>query len=224
MKNISKGKLLIILGALAVVFLIAGYGTLQATSKPEFCATCHQIKPFVDSWQQMSHKDVSCISCHADPGAVGYLKRKLEGAGELYKQATGNFDPNNLHPKVNPESCAACHNGSGKNPKAKDVVNKGAEETTTNLNFIHKRHYEQELSCIDCHKTVAHGKKPFDPSDRQVPDTKTTVCSKCHDVRTINSKGPDKRQWPFEEMCKKCHKFDPKEKPNAFSHKYIMMP
>lgn len=217
MKNVSKGKLLFILGALIVVMVVASYGAIKATSKPEFCASCHQIKPSVDAWQHMAHKDVDCIKCHADPGTIGYVKRKLEGAGELYKQVTGNFDPNNLHPKVNPASCAACHDGSY--PNAKDVVKTGAEEKTTNLNFVHKKHFEDNPSCITCHNTVAHSKKPFNINDRQVPELMTNTCNKCHDVRTINSKGPDRTQWPFEQLCMKCHKFDPKEKPNVFSNK-----
>ena len=40
------------------------------TSRPQFCNSCHIMEPYYASWQQSSHKDVSCIECHFPPGSA----------------------------------------------------------------------------------------------------------------------------------------------------------
>lgn len=215
------GKRLVMIAVLTVAVLVLSYGGLRATSTPEFCASCHEIKPHVDAWRQMAHKDVDCMKCHADsPTTMGYLTRKVKGSMEVVHHLTNQYDAKDLKPKINEENCRACHDGSNL-PKAKDVIGPGAAQETSLLKMTHKSHYEEKLTCMSCHKTVAHGKKPFTAEDRQVPELMTTSCVKCHDVRSINSKGPDRRQWPYEELCTKCHRSDPRNMGEAFSNKYI---
>ena len=46
------------------------YYTMVRTSTPEFCATCHEIKPAVRAWRASTHANnaagvvVDCMDCH----------------------------------------------------------------------------------------------------------------------------------------------------------------
>lgn len=74
----TKTKKIIIIASLALVLLgIFAVVGMHYTSQPNFCASCHQIKPNVVSWSVGPHNDVTCLKCHADPGTVGYVKRKV---------------------------------------------------------------------------------------------------------------------------------------------------
>ena len=46
------------------------YYTMVRTSTPEFCASCHEIKPAVRAWQASTHTNnapgvvADCMDCH----------------------------------------------------------------------------------------------------------------------------------------------------------------
>lgn len=46
------------------------YYTMVRTSTPEFCASCHEIKPAVVAWRSSTHTNnasgvvVDCMDCH----------------------------------------------------------------------------------------------------------------------------------------------------------------
>lgn len=199
MRKVSKGKILMLCGLVAII-LAVGTGIMQA-----------MFKPYEESHKYMMHKNVDCEQCHGT-----HVENTVKEAAKIYNKIIGN--KNYKAQKVDPAKCAACHNGSF--PQAKDVVNQGANEEGKNTKFVHAVHYEEGFNCIDCHRTVAHGNMPFNPNDPQIPNTWHAFCAKCHDVRTINSKGNDSKEWPYEQACTKCHKFDPKDNPNAFFYRY----
>lgn len=116
-------KRVIVASGLALVLLILIVGTMEATSTPNFCATCHQIKPAVSAWAENPHKGVACLKCHADPGTLGYVKRKVGGLKEVYLQLTDSYDPNNIKARLNTATCIECHSGKNKAyPKAKNIT------------------------------------------------------------------------------------------------------
>ena len=100
----AKTKRIIIFASLAIVLLgISAVVGMHYTSQPNFCASCHQINPSVVSWSVGPHKDVTCLECHADPGTVGYVKRKVAGLNEVYLQVTNQI-PDKIEAKIN--SCS----------------------------------------------------------------------------------------------------------------------
>lgn len=164
----------IILG-LVVLCLIALGGFAHFfyySSKPEFCATCHYIKPNVESWKVSAHKDVTCIECHFEPGFKNYVKGKVEAISELVKTVT-NSQGAKPHSIVKDVTCTQpeCH---------PDIMNEGEKTFGENdqYRFSHKSHLseavrERELVCTSCHSVVGHGK----PKNAKV--TKST-CYTCH--------------------------------------------
>ena len=46
----------------AVALLVVS--AAAALAGPEFCASCHEIRPKVEEWKNSSHRNVECTSCH----------------------------------------------------------------------------------------------------------------------------------------------------------------
>ncbi|MCF8120558.1 MAG: NapC/NirT family cytochrome c, partial [Deltaproteobacteria bacterium] len=66
-----KITILITLGILVAFPLFSmSYYTMVRTSTPEFCATCHEIKPAVRAWRASTHVNnavgvtADCMDCH----------------------------------------------------------------------------------------------------------------------------------------------------------------
>lgn len=150
----KKIRKVVIYSTLAVVLLgILAYAGMHYTSQPNFCASCHQISPSVTSWSEGKHKDVTCLRCHADPGTIGYVKRKVGGLKEVYLHVT-NQVPNKLEAKLNPEACISCHTG-GEYPKAKNLLLTSGDLAPK---FPHAEILKNKTSCLSCHQNVGHSK------------------------------------------------------------------
>ena len=145
-KNMRLIKWLIIIIGITSIFLTLVFSAMEVTSSPKFCTTCHQNRAAVTTWSKAPHKDVTCLKCHADPGNIGYVKRKIGGLREVYMQLSGSYDPNHLHAEINLSTCIGCHTKPNeKYPKA------------TMISSSHKSILENKISCLGCHKTVGHG-------------------------------------------------------------------
>ena len=66
-----KPIILIVIGILIAFPLFSiGYYTMVRTSTPDFCASCHEIKPAVRAWGASTHVNnavgvvVDCMDCH----------------------------------------------------------------------------------------------------------------------------------------------------------------
>ena len=151
----AKTKRIIIFVSLAIVLLgISAVVGMHYTSQPNFCASCHQINPSVVSWSVGPHKDVTCLKCHADPGTVGYVKRKVAGLNEVYLQVTNQI-PDKIEAKINPAACIACHTGNSEFPKAKNLLLTSVDLAPM---FPHAEMLQNNTSCLTCHQNVGHSK------------------------------------------------------------------
>ncbi len=81
------------------------------TSRPQFCNSCHIMEPYYKSWQESSHKDVSCIECHFPPGFGGKVRGKMLGLVQLAKYVTASAGAAALPPRSPmPVACGrGCH-------------------------------------------------------------------------------------------------------------------
>lgn len=152
----KKTKKILIITLLAIMLLgILAVVGMHYTSQPNFCASCHQIEPSVVSWSVGPHKDVTCLKCHADPGTVGYVKRKIGGLKEVYLHVTNQI-PDKIETKIiNPATCLSCHTGSSEFPKAKNLLMVSGERAP---NFQHTEILQNKTSCVICHQNVGHSK------------------------------------------------------------------
>lgn len=130
-------------GALA---LALSAGMIKATSTPAFCSRCHEMKPEYATWAASAHSKVPCVKCHMEPGAVSFLKAKLNGLKQVFTHVTGGVErPIRLPETISNTVCEACHSSERETTPSGD------------LKIPHGKHLENGLvRCADCHRLVAH--------------------------------------------------------------------
>ena len=134
------------------IFLGVSYALFQigyvVTSSPSFCARCHEVKPYVTSWKESPHKDVTCLDCHQPRGELGKFHSKSRGLNYLLQHMSGNFTVI-TKAIVFEGNCIACHLGDMKKHT----------DATPLANSSEINHYESinaNESCLKCHRTTGH--------------------------------------------------------------------
>jgi len=192
-----RGRLrhLLVLGAVlfAVLVSVGGattYVALGITTKPEFCATCHIMEPYVESWRTSSHNHVPCVDCHYEPGLLETFEGKFKALSQLakYVTATQGTKP---WAEVSDYSCmrSGCHS----NRLLEGELQFGR------VRFDHRHHLVglrrgKRLRCTSCHSQIVQG--------NHLTVTPTT-CILCHFKKSPESK-------PLDD-CFKCHGPPPDE-------------
>ncbi|MCL4426205.1 MAG: NapC/NirT family cytochrome c [Firmicutes bacterium] len=116
-------------------------------TRPEFCASCHEMAPEVVSWQLSTHRQVACTECHLSPDPKGFVLDALGAIRQVYRHFSRSW-PKEFkieHPVEN-SLCEKCHT------IRREVTASG------DLKVPHQKHIsEYQTACVDCHSTVAHG-------------------------------------------------------------------
>lgn len=179
-----KGMLVFAVVAV-VVLVVALFGMLKASASPKFCAMCHNMQPYIDSWAESSHRDVNCIDCHFQPGFFNELKGKWKAQMHLWMKLTGTAPPR-PHTQISDASCLreGCHNTG-------DL----AEKTLTfkGVRFSHGSHLGElrrgkKLRCVTCHSQIVQGE--------HLTVTEST-CFVCHFM--------NREEHPEMADCQLCH-------------------
>ena len=188
-----------ILTAILLV-LFVGLGGLtfwgvRKTNSPDFCASCHIITPYVDTWKTsyMGQKGVTCIDCHYEPGVLGYVRGKIYSFIKLSEYATHTYDkPPASADLLTTSACLQCHGNerSSQFPDAQDVVDPNAPSypkiavtdqynPSNTIMFPHDFHVNvAQVACSDCHSAVVHGTNLI--KDLPQAANKPEFCSSCH--------------------------------------------
>ncbi len=155
-----------------VGFVLLGTASVEVTSTPSFCNSCHIMEPYYSSWKHSAHKDVSCVECHISPGVNNFVAAKLNGLGQVVDDV---LHRTSLKPSasVSQLSCtrSGCHTVETLNKK---------EIKNDVFKFRHDKHLGQkhlgvEITCATCH-SHSRGDEHFAVS--------TNVCITCHLVGT----------------------------------------
>ncbi|MEI8371499.1 MAG: NapC/NirT family cytochrome c [Planctomycetota bacterium] len=181
---------LAVLAAWLFLMVIMAAAAGWYTSRPVFCNSCHIMEPYYKSWQQSSHKDVTCVECHFPPGVGGKLRGKMLGLVQLLKYVTAS---------------------AGTRPSAEipdaSCLRSGCHETRLlsgkvdfhGIPFDHTPHLQEgrrgkTLRCTSCHSQIVQGKHMT---------VTTTTCFLCHF-----------KDQPFNEKlsaCTHCHQIPQRE-------------
>ena len=163
----------------ALLGLGASYVTAVAVDKtgtPEFCASCHEMKPMVDSFKFSIHGGNNpqgfavhhCTDCHLPHNSLmGYLIAKgISGTKDalahfgLIKSVDFKENFKEMDNYVYDSACLHCHEGI-KDPEH-------AVGLSENIKKIHEVYYwqakkeGQKVSCVSCHndETMTHFAHP----------------------------------------------------------------
>ncbi len=185
------------LGALRVPMILAGLvlvvglaitgGSVAISSSPDFCGSCHQIKPLVDEWRASTHKEANCLSCHTAPGPAGYWQVVSIGSRNLMAQFQGE-DTLPQEISMNDASCLSCHQ---KNLRPEEL-------RQATLKVAHSKHTDQK--CTECHSRLVHPRQ-FQPSvQAQLGTHAAKDCKVCHP-----SPAPTYLHGQANVECNSCH-------------------
>lgn len=149
----------IVFGFVAMVFAV------QVSSTPNFCGTCHIMKPYYDSWKESKHRQIACVECHISPGVTAEIEKKFEALSMVAKYFTATYSQNPWA-EVDDAACLRCHERRLLEGKA----------VFHGVTFDHTPHLTEtrrglHLRCTSCHSQIVQGS--------HIAVTATT-CALCH--------------------------------------------
>jgi nitrate/TMAO reductase-like tetraheme cytochrome c subunit len=184
------------IGALVLAVGLVGMLTaVEITSRPQFCGSCHIMKPYYSSWKHSAHNTVACVDCHIPPGVTAEIRKKYEALSMVVRYFTGTYGTKPWT-EVDDAACLKCHERRllvGK-------VNFG------DVQFDHTAHLSdmrrgKKLRCTSCHSQIVQGSHIAVTSSTcilchfkgQEPGTGTARCTLCHQVtdKTFKVGGKD---------------------------------
>jgi cytochrome c nitrite reductase small subunit len=157
---------LIVLGiVIAFPLFSMSYYTMVRTSTPEFCASCHEIKPAVVAWRSSTHTNnasgvvVDCMDCHlpAPQDTFDFFFSKsyhgikdvavhfLEDAYDREKAREAAYAA------FNNDQCQKCHRNLLNMP-----YKRGAMLAHRAVVYARKGY---EKKCVDCHYDLVHSER-----------------------------------------------------------------
>jgi len=190
-------------GFFLVILLVGGAvmaGFMEYTMQPEFCQSCHIMEPYFQAWHQSTHKGVSCLKCHFEPGLEGTLKGKWQASSQAIKYLTNTYG-SKPHAEIHDSSCLReeCHAKRLLEGKVNWAVpsSRGQGEKVT-IRFDHTPHLKEQrlgmnLRCVSCHSQIVQGQHIVVTLDtcflchfknRQHGRNENTIgtCKGCHDA------------------------------------------
>jgi nitrate/TMAO reductase-like tetraheme cytochrome c subunit len=154
LKKKKRKKKLVVGLSVAGLVLVLFVASVQLTSTSRFCAACHYMKTFYQSWKTSSHSHVECSTCHYAPGLRSKLRAKMEGLVQVARYWSKLYLKSKPWAEIPDESClrAGCHDKrllEGQ-VKFKKVV------------FDHTVHFSdlkrgKKLRCTTCHSQIVQG-------------------------------------------------------------------
>jgi len=164
----SLGTLLVG-GFIAGIIFWGGFNTaMEMTNTEEFCISCHEMREYVyEEYKDTVHYSnrtgvrATCPDCHVPKEWVHKVVRKIKATNELYHKALGTIDtPEKFESKrlqlarnvwktmkeTDSRECRNCHEFD-----SMDYTEQGRRGM-----MQHQKGLESGMTCIDCHKGIAH--------------------------------------------------------------------
>ena len=161
---------------IAVIFVALGiiiafplfsmtYYTMVRTSTPDFCASCHEIKPAVVAWRSSTHTNnasgvvVDCMDCHlpAPQNTIDFFFAKtyhgIKDIAVHFLNDEYNRDKarESAYAAFNNRECQKCHRNLLYLPNKRGAM-------LAHRTVIYAREgYEKK--CIDCHYDLVHSER-----------------------------------------------------------------
>ena len=167
--------------ALGIIFW-GGFNTaMEATNTETFCISCHEMEANVyqelqDTIHYTNRTGVraTCPDCHVPKDWIHKFARKVQATNELYHHFRGTVDTPEKFEETRIElaqnvwramkatdsrECRNCH----------DFLSMDYDKQESRSSERHEQAEEEGLTCIDCHKGIAHHlPMEYDP-EKDVP-------------------------------------------------------
>jgi cytochrome c-type protein NapC/trimethylamine-N-oxide reductase cytochrome c-type subunit TorC len=166
MKKFIKPAIFIVIGIIVAFPLFSiSYYTMVRTSTPDFCASCHEIKPAVVAWRSSTHTNnasgvvVDCMDCHLPAPANTFdffFAKTYHGIKDValhffvdeYDQEKAR---NNAYAAFRNNECQKCHRNLLNMP-----YKRGAMLAHRSVLYARPGY---EKKCVDCHYDLVHSER-----------------------------------------------------------------
>ncbi|MDX1300956.1 NapC/NirT family cytochrome c [Photobacterium sp.] len=161
--------LIALIGAVVGAAALGGSAyIMKATSSTEFCLSCHTMQIPQEEYESSIHFSnakgirAECADCHIPSEPLDYILTKIRATKDIYHEfVTGKIDSEEKYEKQrlamaetvwghmrknDSAPCRSCHEF-----EAMDTY-----EQSENTVKMHEYGQDNNLTCIDCHKGVAH--------------------------------------------------------------------
>ncbi len=153
---------------------IANLGIL-ATNDMEFCGSCHSMEIPMEEYKQSIHYQnasgvrATCADCHVPEDFFPKMKAKIIAAKDVWHEILGTISTKEDYERyrwdmasrvwekmksTDSRECRSCH--------AFDQMDLSAQSRSGRNR--HGRAIDEEKTCIDCHKGIAH-EEPLEPDE-----------------------------------------------------------
>jgi len=156
MSRLSFSRKTVLIAAVLVVVIGAASAAvlLKASENPSFCATCHVIRPYYESWlggdlqvARHAEADVKCLDCHHQS-----IPEKIH---EGIAFVTGNYEKPLKERDFSREQCLECHwEDWEQTVAATDFEMSNPHDShlgEIECHLCHKMHRESQVYCAQCH-------------------------------------------------------------------------
>jgi cytochrome c-type protein NapC len=181
----KKGKatlIILMIGVIIGIVFWGGFNTaMEATNTEQFCISCHEMQvnvyeEYTDTIHYMNRTGVraTCPDCHVPKDWVHKFARKVQATNELFHHFRGTIDtPEKFDEKrmelarhvwvamkeTDSRECRNCH----------DLESMDYYKQEPRSAERHEQAEEEGLTCIDCHKGIAHSlPMEYDP-EKDIP-------------------------------------------------------
>jgi hypothetical protein len=186
---------LIVVAAIVVVGGVGGVAFWEYHERPEFCATCHIMEPYLESWEESEYgayahatEGVTCLECH--PPTIEQQVHELV----VYMQ--GDYENPLPEIEVSEEFCYDCH-VDNEHTSLEEVVQLTADREVN----PHESHLIGEMDCDTCHN---------------MHKVSEDYCAECHDPMATGpgwttevTRTAEMDVWEPDMDCSVCHVMDP---------------
>lgn len=169
----------------AVLVLLA-MALPAAYAGPEFCASCHEIRPQVDKWRDSTHRNIACQECHEYTVARNVQRLTEHVKGDVPEQPRiGVLDTAALV-----QRCRKCHQqqyaewSAGPHSATYTRIFTNAEQNRKHKLMddcfrCHGMHFEQNIGAL---VTPVDTRGPWRVMDKKIADLPAMPCMTCHSV------------------------------------------
>jgi len=166
--SFAVGTLLVV-GFFTGILFWGGFNwSMEMTNNEEFCISCHEMeanvyREYLDTVHYSNRTGVraTCPDCHVPKTWIHKVARKIQATNELYHWALGTIDTREKYEAkrlklaknvwkvmkdTDSRECRNCHSF-----EYMDFV-----EQEKRSHKSHQQAIDENMTCIDCHKGIAH--------------------------------------------------------------------
>lgn len=184
----------VVLFATGILFWGGFNWAMELTNNEPFCISCHEMRENVyREYRQSAHYSngsgvrATCPDCHVPREWTDKVIRKVGATNELFHKMLGSIDTREKFLAKRMELAehvwaAMYANDSLECRNCHELESMASREQSAFASRAHQKAQQQAMTCIDCHKGVAHSlPEEFLDAEHERYEREEVSCDNCHE-------------------------------------------